>query len=340
MIYIVLVNYNGTDDTIECLEALLRLDGPEVRVVVVDNASRDDALGRIAQWADGPPAVVPDNAVWQKLPSARRREPTYAIMSAADAGSAVASQWLTLISSGGNLGFAGGNNIGIRLAMNDPAFTHVWVLNNDTVIEPDALAKLVERGAQDPAIGMTGSTLLYYDAPDTVQAYGASYSPLFGRGSHLGAETNRQTMPSTASVEDRLAYVVGASLLVTRACLEKAGLMDEGYFLYSEEIDWATRAKKHFRLAWARDSRVYHKEGASIGTSQRDRPSDVALHYLTSSSLRFTMRYHPMCTATAVIRHLAIAARYATVRGDKRAAKVVFGAIWSRLTKGEAANKA
>lgn len=333
MIYIVLVNYNGTGDTIECLEALLRLEGPDVRVVVVDNASRDDALGRIAQWAAAPAPAVPDNVVWRKLPPARLRVPDCETLSATEARSAVASRWLTLIPSGGNLGFAGGNNIGMRLALNDPACRHVWVLNNDTVPEPDALAQLVVRGEADPAIGMTGSTLLYYDAPDTIQACGAAYFPLLGRGSHLGAEIARQAMPSTAQIEGRLSYVVGASMLVSRACLEQTGLMDEGYFLYCEEIDWATRAKVHFKLAWARDSRVYHKEGASIGTSQRDRPSDVALHYLTSSSLRFSRRYYPMYVPTAALRHLAIAIRYLTIRRDARAARVVLSAIWLGLTR-------
>ena len=110
-----------------------------------------------------------------------------------------------------NGGFAKGNNIGIQYAMKDSECSYVWLLNNDTVIKPDTLSKLVEY-AEQHQVGICGSTLLYYHNPEQVQAYGGHINRFFGTGSHI---------LSTSEIEKKLDYVVGASFLINRKVIEK-----------------------------------------------------------------------------------------------------------------------
>jgi hypothetical protein len=306
MIYIVLLNYNGTADTLACLESLEGLTTAGTRTIVVDNASADNALGTIRGWAQ-----------------ARGRETV--ALAADELAGARPTDALTLIASPDNLGFAGGNNLGVRLALADPACTHVWLLNNDTVVDAYALDALVARMAEDPAIGLCGSTLLYYDDRATTQALGGAFNALTGRPRQIGTFVALDNLPPRDQIEAEMDYVIGASMLASRRFLDEVGLLSERYFLYCEEIDWATRGKR-FRLGWAPGSLVWHKEGGSIGTSQRARPSDTAIYYMYASTLRFVARFHPLALPMAAARVAAIGLRFAAKR-DSRAAAVVGLAI-------------
>ena len=151
---------------------------------------------------------------------------------------------------------------------------------------------MLARAARDERIGLCGSTLLYYDAPDTIQSLGGVFHPLLGGGINLGAGQPLRQLPSTEIVEAKLDYVVGASMLTSRRFLEDVGPMEESYFLYFEELNWSRRARRSFKQAWARDSLVYHKEGASIGTSSRTRSSDLSLYCYNLNLLRFLQSFH------------------------------------------------
>jgi GT2 family glycosyltransferase len=135
-----------------------------------------------------------------------------------------------------------------------------------------------------------------------VQAYGgARYSPWLAMPRRLRPpHSDRRD-----EVERDMAYVVGASLLASRAFLESVGLMCEDYFLFFEELDWALRAKGHFRLAWAPGSLVYHKEGRSTGLSPRhyNAAAERRLHW---SQLRLTRQHLPRFLPLVVLRHLLV----------------------------------
>lgn len=276
-VVVVLLNWNGWRDTVECLDSLFAEGAAPCRVVVCDNASRDDSVARIRAWAE-----ARFGAAFAHL---RRAD--------IDEGARLGDEGFALVENGANLGFAGGNNPGIRLALTDPACTHVWVLNNDTVVAPDALGHALARMQADPRIGLCGSTLIYHGEPDRVQAYGgASYSRWTGRSRHLGAFAPSTPLPvDAAAVEARMSYVVGAAMLASRSFIEQVGLMREDYFLYCEEIDWATRAQGRFRLGYAPASVVWHKEGASIGTSASG-GSPLSMYFLYRNRLRFSWRFH------------------------------------------------
>lgn len=282
-VYVVTLNWNHADDTIACLESLLKLDYPNVELVLCDNASRSESVQRIREWAmsihttDGTPGL---------------REYDNATATAGGPPSAAAR--LTLIHTGANLGFAGGMNPGVRYAMARGDADYVWLLNNDTEVPIDALTHLVARMQDDSAIGICGSTLIEGSDRSTVQAWGGSaYKSWRARSIALGAFTPVAQIPDNpADVEARMGYVVGASMLVSRRYLEVVGLMDESFFLYSEEHDWAYRGmKKGFRLGYAPRSLVYHAHGATIGTDPGG-GSPLSLFYLFRAKAMFAARHH------------------------------------------------
>jgi GT2 family glycosyltransferase len=138
-----------------------------------------------------------------------------------------------------------------------------------------------------------------------VQALGGyTYDRWTARGWPI-RDQNGHPVPSTAQVVDEhLDYVVGASMLISRAFLETVGLMEEDYFLYFEELDWALRAKGRFRLTYCPNSIVYHKEGGSLGSSSTPRNRSVTSeYYWTRNRIHFTMRFYPYALplVTAVI---------------------------------------
>lgn len=297
--YIVLVNWNGWQDTLECLESVFHLHGDHYRVVVCDNGSEDGSLERIRAWAEGKIAAEAGAAAMAAFSHPHCTKPVAVQnLSRQEAERGVpASAPLILVDCAENLGFAGGNNVGLRLALQQADMDSAWLLNNDTVVDSNALLALREKAAKVPNIGIIGSTVIYYNAPDRVQAFGgARYFPCIGLAMHIGRFRNRLREVSEDRVEAQLTYILGASMFVTRRFLETVGLMSEDYFLYYEELDWAVRARARFRLGYAQMSRVFHKAGASIGSSNKSsRRSLLSDQYLMANRLRITHRYFPRC---------------------------------------------
>ena len=280
---IVLVNWNSRSDTLECLESVFRLRYPTFSVVVCDNASADGTLDAVAHWAVSPhEAVAPASADFVKLlsstPRAERIDCVRLDRGAAEAVRTATSKLplrplppLTLIDTGGNLGFAGGNNVGIRYALQQLQAEYVWLLNTDTVVDPDALDTLVARAQRDPGLGMVGSTLVFYWAPDKVQVLGGGrVQRRTAHTEHIGDGTPVAAIPrDSRAVEQEMSYVVGASMLVSRAFVEQVGLMNESYFLYSEETDFDLRAgDAGFSARFVPTAGATHLEGESGGSTR------------------------------------------------------------------------
>jgi len=301
-VYIIIVNWNGWKDTIECLESVFRNDYASYQVIVCDNGSQDDSLENIKRWATGKleKEVLPSNPLYS-LSFPPVRKPVSFIEYTREEVDAVRSlnptdARLILIKNAANLGFAGGNNVGIRYALDRDDFRHVWLLNNDVVIKPDALSHLVRRMNEKKDAGMCGSTIPYYSAPDTVWTLGGGiYNKWLSRSHSIGNMEPVRDAASGFDVEGTMEYLAGASMLVSRAFLHEVGLMNEEYFLYFEEPDWALRGKGKFSLAYAPESIVYHKVGAS--TKLIDEPgisSRSSKFHAMKSHLLFTRNYFPL----------------------------------------------
>ena len=309
-VYIVLVNWNGWRDTIECLESVCRSQyHSSVSVVVCDNGSTDGSLEKIRAWAEGRIAVEREagDALSRFVLPPVAKPISHVVLSRAQAEerarSEAAAPLLTLIDAGENLGFAGGCNVGLRYALRDADCGYVWLLNNDTVVDPDAIGALIRRLAARPDAGQCGSRILSYDNPGLVQARGGErYNRWLASSQPIGGGRPAAEPSDTDAVEREMSYVTAASLCVTRSFVETVGLLDEGYFLYCEEIDWLARARARFRLAYAHDSVVYHKEGRTIGSSRdATRRSALSDYYMVRSRLRFTWRHARVAFPTVVL---------------------------------------
>lgn len=321
---IILVNWNGATDTIECLESLLRLEAGDFRIIVVDNGSTDGSVERIADWAAGP-ARRYAAPVWERLPKTRARAPSFVRLTASSDMAAPTAD-ITLIEAGANLGFAAANNLGMSFASADPDTRHYWLLNNDTVVAPDALTHLCDRMAADAGIGMLGARLMFYGEPDIVQGIAGGFSLARARGFHHGLGLSLAKLPKPDEIERTMAYVPGAAMFVRRELVDRIGGMHEGYFLYFEEIDWARRLPPGQRLAVATDAVIWHKEGGTIGSATRGRASDTSLYYLHAGLLRFYVRHYPVLLPLAIARLLREAAGHLR-RKDGAAARVILRAL-------------
>jgi GT2 family glycosyltransferase len=305
-VYILLLNWNGWKDTIECLESIFRNDYPNYRVIVCDNDSKDGSIEYIKAWANSQLNIVPPS---NRILSGKVGPPVnkpisftcYDRLVAENGGDIKDDSPLTLIQTGKNLGFAGGNNVGLRYVMARHDGAYVWLLNNDTIICEDSLSKMVERSLSNSLIGICGSTVCYYDNPLMTQSMGGcTYNKWFGIAKNIGYMKSISELSNVDVVEKNMDYVLGASMLVSSNFLSTIGLMNESYFLYCEEIDWATRAFGKFTLGYAPLSVVYHKEGASIGSkssfSQKLRYRSE--YYLVKSRIKFTRRHFEYAVPT------------------------------------------
>ena len=301
-IAIILVNYKGAADTIECLESLRALEAPEngLVAIVVENASPDASLARLREWLQqGRPVVgkaSDEGASDFEGPHGNLR--------------------VILTRSPDNNGFAAGCNIGLARACVEPSITHFWLLNNDTTVEPRSALELLECSRTNSDRNICGSTLLYYDERDIVQAAaGARYIRSIGRSHHVFKR--RRVSEIVDAPSPQFDYIIGASMFFSRFVLDSIGYLPERYFLYVEENDWCTRARSEgISLNWARRSYVFHKEGRSTGAEQRFKQlSDDAFYYISRNNLLYVWDNARSFTPSVTAYTMLLATYYA-IRGD------------------------
>lgn len=286
-VYIIVLNYNGWNDTIECLESLLQLTYENKQILVVDNNSPDGSLEQLRDWLQsrygnttGGFAEITEETILS--------EKTSLFDPASD---------IVLIKAQENRGFASGNNIAMKLAVKLNDFEYLWLLNNDTVVDQNSLSALVRQAKHlkkaGKRVGICGSKLLDYYKPDTIQALGGKFNAITFTTSHVSE--NIKDTPALDVNEIEQDYVVGASMFVSREFIASVGLLSEDYFLYFEELDWAKRGLKNgFSLGYAYASKVYHKEGKSIGSSLKGQiKSALADYHGIRSKIIFVKKFYP-----------------------------------------------
>jgi GT2 family glycosyltransferase len=331
--YVIVLNWNGWKDTIECLESVLRLNGPNIRVIVCDNASSDGSFEKLKEWARGNREPTIRNPELSHLITPQVAKPiSYLELTTREAESATRfdSAPLVFIQTGANLGYAGGNNVGLRYALRDARAQYFWLLNNDTVVEPDALTAMIQFMQQNRRAGLCGSlNLSYFEPGEILSRGGGAYNRWTGRVSKIKGPAGK----ASRLAPERIDFITGASVLVTRDFLNKVGLMEESYFLYFEEHDWAARAKGKFQLGYARESIIYHKEGMAIGSHRnRENRSLLSEKYLSRNRLLFTRRFFPWALPSVIVAVTATAA-YWLVRGKVQRAWVILRSMFEGLQK-------
>jgi N-acetylglucosaminyl-diphospho-decaprenol L-rhamnosyltransferase len=232
-----------------------------------------------------------------------------------------------------NLGYAGGINAWLDQVLNISGWKGIWILNPDTEPEPCALAALVER-AETGRKGMVGSTILEAGRSDQVRFRGglhwqkfAARSIAIGLGEHLDAPHD------LLAIEAAMDSPSGASMYVTRRCIEQIGLMDESYFLFFEDLDWGVRAKAS-GLGYASESIVGHKRGTTTG-SARDFAgmSRLSVYLQHRNGIHFVRRHFPWALPVRVLVSLLYAVRFLLGRAPNNFLATLEG-VWAGL-KGE-----
>ncbi len=240
LVSIITVNYNQPEITCQFLESLRHISYPNTEVIVVDNASPDHDPGII-------PERYPDTL---------------------------------FIRSKKNLGFAGGNNLGVRHARGK----YLLFLNNDTEVEPGFLEPLVEKCENDPKVGAVSPKIKYFNQQDTIQFAGITeFHPITIRNTGLGYGAKDD---GRFNSDAPTAFVHGAAMMIPMEVVRRVGLMAECYFLYYEEHDWATRIKQAgYSLWYVACSVVLHKESLSVG-----RMSPRRIYYMNRARLLYLRR--------------------------------------------------
>lgn len=292
-IYIVLLNYNGWVDTIECLESIFRIDYPNYKVIVVDNNSLNDSISYIKAWADGKlnvwrspqsplrhysclPVQKPiPYTLYNNLFELENRQDTHHIDSNEDP--------LVLIQTGSNGGFAFGNNAAIKYALSEEDVDYVLLLNNDTVVEKDFLAKMLQTAISSPNIGITGCKIYYYDCPDKIWFNGAIFNEWTGTTIHCQSNIDATWSQST--------FITGCSMLIRKDVFRKVGLLDESYFMYIEDLDFSYRTRHAgYDLVVAHTAEIWHK----VGASSDGEFSVFSTYWILRNRVRFILKRMPL----------------------------------------------
>lgn len=240
---IILVNYNSTSDTIECVNSLIKIDHHNFSIIIVDNHS--------------------DAAHFESL---------YKHCSSENR--------ITIIRVNDNLGFAGGNNVGIKNALASGS-EFICLLNNDTIVEPDFLTKLISR--YDDSIGILSPLICYYLDRKKIWAAGGRISKLRGSGFAYHLNENISEVRGDKYVD----FASGCCMLFHRSLIDQIGYLDENFFLYLEDTDFSFRTTHiNKKILIVKDSVIYHKVNAS---TKKDH-SLLPLYYTTRNRLYFSKK--------------------------------------------------
>ena len=222
LVYVVILNWNGRDDTLACLESVARIDYPNFRVIVADNGSSDGSVDAIRR-------AYPD---------------------------------VHLIENHANLGFAAGNNSAIAHALESGA-EFVFLLNNDTVVDPAILSAFVDAAERMPDGGVFGAKIYYYgDKQKLWYAGGYWDAETLSFNEHGAGELDRGQFDTLTETE----WVIGCAMFVRAEVFRSVGLLEPKFFLNNEEIDFCSRTKRvGFSCVYVPEARLWHKISVSFG---------------------------------------------------------------------------
>jgi hypothetical protein len=219
---VVVLNWNGREDTLRCLESLHAVEYENWEIIVVDNDSADGSVEAIRQ--------------------------DYRVV---------------VIETGANLGFTGGNNVGITVALEKKA-EFVLLLNNDTIVAPDILSVLVAASESHPDGGVFGAKIYYLDHTKRLWYAGAHWRATWAGFEHVG-QGRIDNGIDFEEIQDT-AYASGCAMFLRASAIRKIGMLDPRFFLLFEEVEWCSRAMKAgFRCLLVPSAKVWHRVSASFG---------------------------------------------------------------------------
>lgn len=241
LVSIITINFNQPKITCEFLRSLKKLSYPNIEVVIIDNASDED----------------PSQQITSEFPSFRFYRTTK------------------------NLGFSGGNNLGMKLALGE----YFLIINNDTeVVDANLIEKLIEPMQNDTSIGMVSPKIRYFDHPDVIQFAGYNKINSFtGRNSQVGDHEVDKGQYNTSGFTH---YANGAAMMVKREVTKNVGIFTDHFFLMYEELDWSAQAIKYgYKIYYQAEVYLLHKESMSVGKT-----SPLKVYYNNRNRIMFMRR--------------------------------------------------
>jgi GT2 family glycosyltransferase len=219
-VFIIIVNWNGKQDTLICLSSLQSLDYSNYHVIIVDNGSKDDSISAIK-------LQFPNHLLLENLT---------------------------------NIGFTGGNNIGIQYALDHKA-DFVLLLNNDTKVSSDLLKRFMLGFQQFPKAGVLGAKICLMQNEEKLDHFGGTWNQKKGVFDLIGLHASDENWDTAFCID----YVCGAAMMIKKEVFEKIGLLESRFFLIWEESDFCMRAKrKGFQIISYPSSKIWHKVSASF----------------------------------------------------------------------------
>lgn len=283
-LFIILLNYNSAEDTIECINSIKEKEQKvKYTIVVVDNFSTDDSLSKLRKIEN-----------------------------------------IVLIESDKNEGFAAGNNLGIKYAINNGA-KYILLLNNDTIIEENAISNQLEAFKHNEKIGIMGSRIMYYYNRDLINYCGGNINWFRGNTKHCRLKKKfDESIPKVEYTD----FITGCSMLIKKEVIEKVGYLPEEYFMYYEDLDYCIQTKdKGYKLAVATDSVIYHKVSASSGGDA----SPFSIKWMTRNRIVFINKYKSRTKGMLTIsffyltRIIKLLLYY--IKGEKQKTKAIINGI-------------
>ena len=274
-IFIIILNYNNWQDTIECVESVLKNDYPNYQVIVLDNNSPDNSMKHIKDWADKTINYVFFNKNEIETMSISNSETVLGLKESKEP----TNFPLVLIQNGENKGYAAGNNVFLRFLLKNDIECFVFLLNPDTTIEPYTLKNLIKCAKKD-RMAVYGVNIYDYFEPKKEIIKGGFKITHYGTVKPIRSR----------NMIGELDFISGSALFCHIDVFKKIGLLPEEYFLYWEDADWCTLAKKQgIKLQLCKDTKVFDKGGKSTG----GRGNSLSDYYYTLNIFKYYEKYLP-----------------------------------------------
>lgn len=259
---IVLLNYNGYEDTIACFESLQNITYQNYNIIIVDNNSPDKSMDKINKYMVEKEL---ENVFFESFNKAMNYPEKLPAVS--------------LIQSAYNGGYGHGNNIGIKYALKN-SVDYVLILNNDTIVEPSFLEPMVQMCEKDKGIGIASGKIYFYDRPDTIWFNGGKFSACKAKVTHF----NFNEKDTGQIVKEPITFISGCMWLVPKNVFHVVGLINEEYFMYVEDLEFCQRVlNKGYTLKVLTEGSVYHK----VGSSTQGRFSSFSVFWRTRNMNKF-----------------------------------------------------
>jgi len=285
---VIILNWNGWQDTIECIESLTKSTTLDFITIIVDNGSDDDSLKKIRAWLDAHNSKYEGGNSRYFTEYDRENIPNN-IENNSVGNSGVLPRFI-LLKNGENLGFAGGNNIGIRFAI-WKGFNKVLLLNNDTTVAPDCMEELLSFMGKNMEYDVVTPMICYYDKPDTIWNCGGNLT-WWGSRKYLFGDQKIENCPKD---QQEISFITGCALMAHTDVFRKYGLLTEQFFLGEEDYEFSLRMKKKgVAMVAVPSAKIYHKISRTKGLIFEDNTLSGVFIYYRNRFINMKGYYSPI----------------------------------------------